>query len=636
MQAKDSQTPCVLVAHLGYGTSATKAVVAVLPDLPFTAELHGPDGISVLRPGPVEHVPGWTGGPYSRIPLPGVLAPGTYSVRVVAEGLDVRSEPFVVAPERLQRQTMSDVLAYFKAMRSSGEIDRKDRAAQFWDDPSGATVDARGGWLDASGDTSKFLSHLTYTSTMSPQQIPLCAWAMLAARDELAAHTPSLTPVLGARLRDEALWGADFLTRFRSPTGTFYTGIFDALTKRLEERFITAPLQNSVRTTRYQAAYRQGAGLAIAALARASTTNTDGDFPRSDYLAAARAAFTHLETHNRGYLFDHTESIIDDYAALLAATELARAEALPHPHPQADTVDPIQPDASNDSSPLRPDAGDESSLIRPEAGGSGPVPGASRAAARRRASALIARYVRGAGAGAASSGPTVGLGAGARGLRGGGPGWFRGDEGGRPFFHAAEPGLPILALLRFAEVLHDAPEAEPARATALQAMLDTVDRTASIANPFGYPRALTQPLGGVPRESFFFPHANETGYWWQGENAAIASLSAAASSCARLDGVSDEDRARLRRFADDQLAWITGRNPFDSSMVQGRGRNNADYSSDFPNLPGGIVNGVTSGWSDEDDVAFLPEDAPEGDSWRWAEQWIPHTGWFLLAVAAAG
>jgi hypothetical protein len=70
-------------------------------------------------------------------------------------------------------------------------------------------------------------------------------------------------------------------------------------------------------------------------------------------------------------------------------------------------------------------------------------------------------------------------------------------------------------------------------------------------------------------------------------------------------------------------------------MLHGRGRNNADYSSDFPNLPGGILNGVTAGWSDENDIAFLPGDAPEGDSWRWAEQWIPHTGWFLLAVASA-
>jgi len=166
-------------------------------------------------------------------------------------------------------------------------------------------------------------------------------------------------------------------------------------------------------------------------------------------------------------------------------------------------------------------------------------------------------------------------------------------------------------------------------------MLDILDRTSSVPNPFGYPRGLVQPLDEAPREAFFFPHANETGYWWQGENAAIASLSAAASTCARLDGLAGDVRARLRTFADDQLAWIVGRNPFDSSMLQGRGRNNADYSSDFPNLPGGIVNGVTSAWADEDDIAFIPPAAPEGEAWRWAEQWIPHTGWFLLAVAAA-
>jgi hypothetical protein len=23
-----------------------------------------------------------------------------------------------------------------------------------------------------------------------------------------------------------------------------------------------------------------------------------------------------------------------------------------------------------------------------------------------------------------------------------------------------------------------------------------------------------------------------------------------------------------------------------------------------------------------------------GNEWRWSEQWIPHTGWFLQAVAA--
>ncbi|MFD0634271.1 hypothetical protein ACFQ9X_24675 [Catenulispora yoronensis] len=122
-----------------------------------------------------------------------------------------------------------------------------------------------------------------------------------------------------------------------------------------------------------------------------------------------------------------------------------------------------------------------------------------------------------------------------------------------------------------------------------------------------------------------------------GENAGIASLSAAAAAVLRQAGdlLTDDRRARLAAFADDQLAWILGRNPFDACLLAGRGRGNVDYHSDFPNLPGGIVNGITSGYTDENDIAFLPADAPEGDGWRWAEQWIPHTGWFLLAVASA-
>jgi hypothetical protein len=199
-------------------------------------------------------------------------------------------------------------------------------------------------------------------------------------------------------------------------------------------------------------------------------------------------------------------------------------------------------------------------------------------------------------------------------------------------------------------------------------MLDTLDRTSAAPNPFGYPRQRVRPAGGEDRDAFFFPHANETGYWWQGENATIASLAAAACAVAELDGAAGPadgsangfaagsadgfadgsadgsadaggltaaDRERLLDFADDQLAWVTGRNPFDACMLQGRGRGNVDYASDFPNLPGGIVNGITSGWADEDDIAFLPADAPDGESWRWAEQWIPHTGWFLLAAASA-
>ena len=65
--------------------------------------------------------------------------------------------------------------------------------------------------------------------------------------------------------------------------------------------------------------------MAIAALAIASTMPADGDFPRSTYLRAAEEAFQFLDAHNRELLNDGVENILDDYCALMAATELYRA-----------------------------------------------------------------------------------------------------------------------------------------------------------------------------------------------------------------------------------------------------------------------------------------------------------------------
>ncbi|WP_369372461.1 glycoside hydrolase family 9 protein [Promicromonospora sp. Populi] len=589
----------VLANHLGYTTGGSKKVVVATtaPVEVFSARLvggpggpGGPDGIVdgiddgigavQLDVGTDTRIGGWTTGTYRRIDLPAGLPEGSYRVDVETSSGTASSRTFAIGDHRLQYSTVSDVVAYFRSVRSSGEIDRKDRHARFYDDTSGREVDARGGWLDASGDFSKFLSHLTYTRMMSPQQIPLCAWALLAARDELERRHPELWRAQGYRLRDEGLFGADFLVRFQDPEGFFYTGIFDALTKNLDERVINAPLQNSVRTQRWQAAYRHGGGLAIAALARASTLDDDGDdYTRPQYLAAALRGFEHLEAHNTEYLFDGQESVIDDYCALLAATELVAA--------------------------LRASGGDS--------GG-----GLVEQAARRRAASLRARYREDDG----------------------GVGYLLGDVEGRPFFHAAETGLPVVALLRFAEVLGEPAgvneETTAARRTALDLALATAARVDAVPNPFGYLRQYVQPTGDEPRNAFFYPHKNETGYWWQGENANISSVAYAASRCADLDICPEPDRERLRKLADDLVHWVTGLNPFDTSMLQGRGFHNAEYSTAFQNVPGGILNGITSGFDDEDDIAFLPEGpAAAGDSWRWAEQWIPHTGWFLLAVSAA-
>ncbi|WP_020075588.1 cellulase N-terminal Ig-like domain-containing protein [Cryocola sp. 340MFSha3.1] len=579
MQTVDQ--PAILVSHLGYDTGAPKAAVLVgfdaAPRLRIE-RLDDSDTVSVAVDSP-QRVSRWSARPYARADFSSITTPGRYRLVAETDEGGVASAPFVIAEDRIPSLVVSDITAMFRAQRSSGEIDRKDAAARFYDDDSGRTVDARGGWLDASGDYSKFLSHLTYTRMMSPQQIPLCAWALLTAGRELRTAHPGFRTSQYPRLRDEGLFGADFLVRFQDPSGFFYTAIFDALTKRLEERVITAPLQDSVRTQRWQAAYRQGGGLAIAALALASCADDEGDFRREEYFAAAVRGFEHLEQHNRDYLFDGEESIIDDYCALLAAAELLAAT-----------------------------------------GGTGVERQAFAAAGARRAESIAQR------------------------LRDGETGaWLVGDVEGRPYFHAAEAGLPVVALLRWAEVLRqgsaagtdtDAAAADAAERTALAILAGVLQRTDAAPNPFGYPRQRVQPIGSEPRDAFFFPHENETGYWWQGENAGLASFGYAAAMAARVPRTDERLRTRLRRLNADVIAWVGGLNPFDSCMLQGRGRNGVEYSAVYQNTPGGIVNGITSGWTDEEGVAFLPADAPDGEEWRWAEQWIPHSGWFLLAVCA--
>lgn len=76
----------------------------------------------------------------------------------------------------------------------------------------------------------------------------------------------------------------------------------------------------------YEANFRSGGGIAIAALAAASTLPTHGDFSNRQYLEAAEEAFGFLQKDNlKLHSVGSANNIIDDYSALLAATELFRA-----------------------------------------------------------------------------------------------------------------------------------------------------------------------------------------------------------------------------------------------------------------------------------------------------------------------
>ncbi len=556
----------VLFDHVGYEPDARKVLL-----LEAAAETEWEDVDLVLLPGgaPVMRcqpvfagaVDGWSCGPWWSVDVSDVRQPGRYAVAWRAGGRSGRSEGFTVGEDVHGDQLTSDIVHYIKGQRCSGIWDRADRAAPRVGD--GERRDAHGGWYDASGDYSKYLSHLSYANYMNPQQTPLVVWVLARMFHRLRAiDAPAL---LVERLRDEALHGADFLVRMQDPAGFWYVTVFDGWSKDPEQRELCSyRTQLGIKGDDFQAGWRQGGGMAAAALALASTLGDGPDHNAEEYRDTALRGFRHLLDHGLGYLDDGRENILDDTCALLAACELT---------------------AAFEDGPADVAAELESR--------------ATRLIDRRRVTD--------------------------------GRVWLSADDGQRAWFHASDEGLPGITLLRVAEVRPDLADRVLALVGDLVSARLALDD--SRVNPFGYPLHWIGLPDSTPRAQWFFPHGNESGYWWQGENARVASLAALLAAAA--EAMPDATWApQARERAGDHIGWILGRNPFDVCMLQGHGRNNPPYHPGFHNAPGGVCNGVTSGFDDENDIAFrpMPMAADKQHSWRWGEQWMPHAAWLLEAL----
>jgi len=584
----------LLVDQLGYAPDAPRrAILQGSPDTdPGPVEVQDAESgrvVTTIAPERVGHVEDWKDWEYWTVDLSAVDPGGEYVLAVEdGDGERARSRRFEIGEDLLLEEPVSDVVRYFRAERCTGIYDRADREAPFVGDRED-TVDVSGGWYDASGDVSKYLSHLSYANYWNPQQIPLVVWSLLEARDLVSPiqagrvdGSMTMEDSVGFDALEEARYGADYLVRCQDDAGYFYMTVFDQWSSDPDEREVCAYEGfGGTKTDGYEAGFRQGGGMAIAALARASRLDAGGEFTTATYMETAVEGFDHLSQHNEAYLDDGTENLLDDYTALLAATELAAAAR------DGDGVDAERFEAAADD----------------------------------RVRSILERQTD--------------------------DGWFRVADGDRPFFHASDEGLPIVALCRYLEVLEDPAAAADVRVGLREYWEWQTSLTDDVVNPFGYARQYAMSADeDEPSGRFFVPHENETGYWWQGENARLGSMAAAAHRTRAVlddDGLADRPdddglTDRLDAFARDQLHWLLGRNPYDTCMVEGVGNDPVPFIEGIPNTPGGLVNGVTAGVDDESDIAFMPPAyADEGEyNWRWTEQWIPHAAWFLVAATWQG
>lgn len=520
----------------------------------------------------------WTPGrQHFEIDFSQLTEPGSYRVEAWVGGRHVRSAAVQVEDQALFRLTAAALLDYF---RQSRHLDAGDRRRRVFD--SERYVDVWGGWRDAGGDTGKYLSHLGYANHFNPQQAPMAAWVLAHGAHESAGLYARAG--LLRQAQDEAFWGADYLHRVLDKDGYFYTTVFDKWGSEGAERMVVGyEGEEGVYTSGYRSAYRAGGGMAVAALARAAmlakSSGRQGEFSAPTYLEDARRAFAHLQTHGRSYTADGQENLIDDYTALLAAVELQRATT-------------------------------EAAYLQ---------------VARERVAQMLKRQDA--------------------------DGHFYSDAvGGRPFYHAVEAGLPVIALSHYLSI-----EPDPARQGIARQGIDRALEAQrrldqAVVNPYGYARqrfrqasatnATKAGVGPAPVEAgFFMPHRNETGYWWQGESARLASLSAAAvlggRALAAADGGGNFGVNQAQaRAAQAQLDWILGRNPYGISMLYGFGALNppAAPSAAGVMLRGGVSNGITGAPASDAGLGIAFANGPTDNQWRWNEQWLPHSAWLLMAA----
>ena len=519
----------------------------------FTGVLSGPASIDEWTPGKS----------YYQADFSAFQKTGRYSITATIDGKTSTSFPFTIEENALARLTISSIIHYYNKQRANTPQELAADSHMKLQGGGDKTVDMHGGWCDASGDVSKYFSHLAYANFMSPQQTPLVVWSMESASEAI----PGLLKKWNVKdsLDNEALYGADYMMRALSKDDYFYMIIFSYFNKDPHARRIVGLRANSVTTDEYQAAFREGGGMAIAALARISQWKKHGEYTSQQYLDAAKRAFAHLLINNIKYDDDGKENIIDDYCALMAATELWIA--------------------TNDN------------LYRDEA--------------RKRAQNLARRMSP--------------------------EGYFIANNTNRLYWHASDAGLPVVALSRYLIKEKD----EAMRTSALNTVKKALDYnlavTNKVSNPFGYARQSFLYKGAV-KDGFFIPHDNETGWWWQGEDARLGSLATAALVGGKL--VYNDNKAvkdSLVLFASQQVSWVLGCNPYSMCFMYGFGKNNVPYMhSNFGHGSerGGISNGITGKKENGDGSGIDYKTEDNGNEWRWTEQWIPHAAWFLQAVAA--
>ncbi|MBC9795302.1 glycoside hydrolase family 9 protein [Sinomicrobium weinanense] len=588
-----SQQMEILTNHLGYEFDAPKRFVlkadnkdTVNPEKFYVVDAVSDENIftgNLTSEGKVKNWKNWVfwSGDFSA-----VKQKGEYYIKVFYKDTVKVSFPFSIDENLLEKKTLSDVIYYFKGQRSSGLYDKADSHILLTGHTTGE-VDAHGGWYDATGDYGKHLSHLTFSTYFNPQQISLTAWSLFKTYRQLEKRGDKDFRQFKRRILDEAMYGADFLVRMHVENGSFYRSITAPGPEKL-------PRDREIQPEAHNYTIKE---------------NKDETFSKNEDGSEWRSFQTSYRSGGG----------VSIAALAMASTykvsgEFRNAEYLKVAEQAFAFLEKENVKMTNDGKENMLD--DFTALCAATELYRATEKEKYHNAATRRANSILNRL---------TSWKSY-------------KNYWSVDEGDRPFFHPSDAGFPIVSLLEFYP-LADAGLKRKIKSAIKGSLEFELNITAEVTNPFGYSRQLVQDTLGHRKSAFFFPHNTEASPWWQGENARLGSMAAAAKSAMSLFSDDTVFQEKLMRFATDQLNWILGLNPYNACMLEGSGYNNPQYeffgTFEYTNAPGGIVNGITGGYEENTGIDFNLSYKKTGkdNDWRWLEQWLPHAAWYMYAVS---
>ncbi len=437
----------ILTNHIGYDCGDTKNAVyqRQSDETPVSFRvICDKTGAVCFEGAPVEagEVDNWGTGYYYTLRFDEVKTPGQYYIEVSDnKGAVVRSYPFKIGENLLETSTLSAVGYYFKAQRSTGEYEAADRNIPFMYGKREGRVDAHGGWYDATGDYGVHLSHLSHTTYFNPQQASFSAYAFFKMNDLLEEADYPYYTMLKRRLIEEGMYGADFLMRMRAPSGNFFvtkSRTMDAYGPVASMRVLGAYHRNPTG--------RKGGGT-WGSVDEITEYDYETSFRAGGGYAIAALAYAARVTYPSDYTKEeYLQAAVRAYDYLYANNELYANDGkwnLVDEYCALDAVIEIYKTTK------------EIDYLR-----------RARALAKR----IIDRYI--------PIDDTMG--------------YLSVNGTDRPFFHAADAGMPVVNLLNYCAVERQAEDKAAVLAVCEKLMRHELSVTNEVANPFGYARQFVE------------------------------------------------------------------------------------------------------------------------------------------------